>query len=351
LTVLSLVIVSHRSAATVGTAIASFRAEAQRLGISAEVVVVDQSEDAAQARQVRGAGADTVLDRPNRGYAAGLNTGLGVAAGTVVFLANADLEFRPGSVGALLDALSGPWSIVGPQFELAGWRFPPADEQSPRAALRRWLVARAAGSSPLAWRRSYRQQVGRWEQVWRATEPVEVPTLSGALLALRAETAALLGPLDEEYFLYFEETDWLRRARRRGMRLAVVPRAGVEHRFGGSTGALMRPELFAASKRRYFRRWFGRRGDWVARLPAVARHALPPSDGAASCAVDGFWLLSPSPSGLPGVGRRCAQENEAAPWEAARDFAAAGEPRATWTLLASDRSGVRYIDSVAPAAR
>jgi hypothetical protein len=45
----SLVLVAYRSSAAAPAAVASFRAEAARLGVSSEVILVDHSEDPNEA--------------------------------------------------------------------------------------------------------------------------------------------------------------------------------------------------------------------------------------------------------------------------------------------------------------
>ena len=44
-----------------------------------------------------------------------------------------------------------------------------------------------------------------------------------------------VGPLDERYFLYWEDIDWSARARRAGWRVVYVPGSRVWHKLGAST--------------------------------------------------------------------------------------------------------------------
>lgn len=302
----SLILVTWRSSAVAGRAVASFRREVESLGLAGEVVLVDHSEDAREVDRLRELAPDRLLVRPNRGYAAGVNAGVAAAAGEVLLLANPDVELAAGSLAALLAALESGWEVVGPQFVLADFLFPPADLQSPAEEIWRWL----ATLSPGLWRRHLRREVGRWRRVWEAPGPVSVPALSGALLALEARTAHDLGSWDEGYFLYFEESDWLRRAVRAGRRLAVAPAARVRHAWGHAARPGDYDPVFAASRRRYFRRGFGALGEWVTALPSgappVPPRSLPPpgAPGALPAAPELLWLLSPSPLGFPAAGAR-----------------------------------------------
>lgn len=295
---LSLVLVAHRSSALLSGACDAFRKGAAEAGLRGEVVVVEQSEDAGERERVAALLPERLLERPNRGYAAGINAGIEAARGEILLVGNPDVELASGAVPALLDALKQGWDVVGPQFELAGFRFPPADPQTPGAELRRWLATTGAGR----WQRFWRSELERWERVWLASAPVAVPTLSGALLAFHRGVWESLGPWDEGYFLYFEETEWLLRGAHKGLRLAVVPTARASHAWGHAADPVAQQGRWASSRRRYFQRNFPWSGPLVARLPPGG---MPFSSGpwpppGELMETRGLrWLLSPSSSGLP----------------------------------------------------
>ncbi|MEM7480776.1 MAG: glycosyltransferase family 2 protein [Acidobacteriota bacterium] len=301
---MSLVAVAFRSAAELPVAVESFRAETLAAGATAEVVVVDHSENPAEHDRLGVARPDVLVARPNRGYAAGLNAGIERATGEVLFLANPDLRFLEGSVGALLAALGDGADLVGPQFELSGFSFAPAEPQTVLAERRK---ARA-GKSPSAWFRALRREVARCRRVWEAEGPVAVPQLSGALIACRPETARAIGPWDEDFFLYFEETDWIDRASRAGYTVRIAPGARVEHRWGHAAAPAESGEIYARSRQRYFERRgpLGRRAArWrfgsvpfaLAELPALRQREVG----------DAWWLASPAPLGMPAGGLRSSE--------------------------------------------
>ncbi len=291
---LSLVLVAYRSSAVLPRAVAAFRRELATTALDGEVIVVEHSEDASEAERVEAVKPDLLLRRDNRGYAAGVNAGLAAARGETVLVGNPDVELHPGALGVLLDAWRDGWTVVGPQLELAGASFPPAEEQTPAAERAR----RRALRGPHAWQRYLRRELRTWSRVWNAPAPQPVETVSGALLAFPSSLAARIGPWDEDYFLYFEETDWLRRVRRDGGRLAVVPKARATHRWGHAARPELWGERFAASQRRYYRRWF----PWLGPLSLRLRAHAPPAARAWSEAPAGTewrWLLSPSTAGFP----------------------------------------------------
>jgi GT2 family glycosyltransferase len=275
-------------------ALAAFRREAATVGLAAETVVVDHSEDAGEAEGVAASLPDRLLVLPNRGFAAGINAGVAAARGRRLLLGNPDVELGPGSLAPLLAALQDGWGVVGPQFELAGFRFPPADPQGAGAELARHLAPRGERG----WGRFMRRELERWRRVWEAQGTVAVPTLSGALLACSRTTFDRLGPWDEGYFLYFEETDWLRRAPSAGVRPGIVTASTATHRWGHSAHPGHWEPRFAASRARYYRRHHPLLAPLLLALPGAPPPA-PRSWETAPTGEDWRWLLSPSPTGFP----------------------------------------------------
>ena len=89
--------------------------------------------------------------------------------------------------------------------------------------------------------------------------PTPYDWISGASMLIRREVVEQVGFLDESYFLYYEETDYCRRARARGWTCWFVPASRVVHLVGQSTGVTSRttltrrrPTYWFQSRRRYF---------------------------------------------------------------------------------------------------
>lgn len=70
----------------------------------------------------------------------------------------------------------------------------------------------------------------------------EVDYITGCALFASASSFEIVGLLDDNFFLTFEETDWCYRARKEGFRCVVIPEAVLWHKvsssFGGSTSPL-----------------------------------------------------------------------------------------------------------------
>lgn len=101
------------------------------------------------------------------------------------------------------------------------------------------------------------------------TRPVD--WLSGAALFFRRDVFEAAGLFDEAYFLYYEETDLMLRARRAGWRCWFVPDARAVHHQGKSLEAArgagaprIAPEYWYRSRARYFRKNHGAAGAFLA---------------------------------------------------------------------------------------
>jgi GT2 family glycosyltransferase len=111
-----------------------------------------------------------------------------------------------------------------------------------------------------------------------------VDWVAGASMLVRREVFDHIGLIDEAYFLYFEEVDFLLRAKRAGFETYYVPDSRVVHHVGASTGvsdhrkaAKRVPEYWWDSRRRYFLKNHGALGAAVADvawLLGFSLHAL-----------------------------------------------------------------------------
>jgi GT2 family glycosyltransferase len=70
-------------------------------------------------------------------------------------------------------------------------------------------------------------------------EAREVEVVMGACMLLRREAIAEVGPCDEDYFLFSEETDWCYRFRQAGWEVVFFPGAECTHVRGAAHGGRM----------------------------------------------------------------------------------------------------------------
>jgi hypothetical protein len=69
----------------------------------------------------------------------------------------------------------------------------------------------------------------------KLSDPVVVDWVSGACMVIRSRTIEEIGPMDERFFMYFEDADLCRRAREAGWLVYYLPQVEVLHHTGASS--------------------------------------------------------------------------------------------------------------------
>lgn len=257
----SIVVVNYRTEGMAARAVEAARASAGAAEV--EAVVVDNGSTAESAARLETALPDaTVIGlAENRGFAAGVNAGLGRATGRTLLLLNSDAFPRDDAVARLLAYLDDhPRAgvvaprVVGPDGELqvnAFRRFP---------NLLTLFFDFCLPLHPLARTRLHPHAVApaRFDG---ASGPVA--HAMGAALLVRRAAADAAGPLDDGFFLYLEETEWQRRIAAAGWEVHLEPSAVVTHADKGSDAEsqVFSPHYFASAERYY-------------RSPAAARRTM-----------------------------------------------------------------------------
>jgi GT2 family glycosyltransferase len=109
-----------------------------------------------------------------------------------------------------------------------------------------------------------------------ANQAQPVDWLVGAALMIRSEAWQQIGPLDEGFFMYFEELDWCRRCRAGGWEIHYLPTAQIIHHEAKSSEQVLtaRTIRFQRSKLRYYRKYYGPNWALTIRLFLLATFAF-----------------------------------------------------------------------------
>lgn len=304
---LAVVLVHYHTPDLLRPACDALVADAEAGGIELEGLVIDNGSGPEDRGALQALPFPCLDPGRNLGYAGGVNLGFRETTADVVVVMNPDVEVLPGCLAALTEALEDGAAAAGPRFywdRHKHFLLPPTEEVSRRAELLRMLAERRP-----AWAARAR---GRWRhharRHWIARAPLTTYDLSGALLALRRSAWRRVGAFDEEYRLYFEETDWLLRLRSSGLVARFVPAAEAVHLFAQSTAAQRRADAwFLESHRRFRRRAYGGTFTRLLELAGPPRKPLAVEDPprGEDCGRRAAWLeVSSSPIGYPAAGRR-----------------------------------------------
>jgi N-acetylglucosaminyl-diphospho-decaprenol L-rhamnosyltransferase len=256
------VVVTHNSAAHLDRLLESF---SRGLGDQrARLVFVDNASADDTVARLRRRGGHEVLAQPdNRGYAAAINVGMAATRdAAAVLVLNPDLSLGPGSIPALMAAAREPGvGIVVPQIRTPTGALYPSLRREP-------TVGRALGTALLGGRVAGRfarlSETVTDERRYRHRDDVDWAT--GAAMLVTRRCADAVGPWDESFFLYSEETDFARRARAAGFRVLYEPAALVTHTGGPAETSPRLRSMLVVNRLRYFRRRHGR-------LPSAAFYA------------------------------------------------------------------------------
>lgn len=199
---------------------------------SMEIIVVDNAsqDDSVTSVHLHHPDVKVIVNQDNLGFAKANNIGFAAARGRAMCLVNTDVIALDGVIDTL-------WRYLEehPRVALVGPRT--YDEHMvTRQNCRRFpSLANALGDH--LWLKRTGLFPGRSlpPSTYGHTHPAEV--LSGCFLMVRREAMDRVGPLDEDFFFYGEDTDWGRRFSDAGWGCTYHPAAEAIHIGGGSSTA------------------------------------------------------------------------------------------------------------------
>jgi N-acetylglucosaminyl-diphospho-decaprenol L-rhamnosyltransferase len=197
----------------------------------------------------------------NGGYGYGINlawrrTQTQAEPPDYLYVINSDAFVDPGSLARLVDFMD-----ANPGAGIAGSRIHGPDGATQVAAFRFPSLLgelEQALRLGLATRLLCKQRIAMPEPA----ASCEVDWISGSSMLIRRQVFEQIGAFDEEFFLYFEETDFCRSARRSGWKVWYVADAPVTHLGSVSTGlgdaSRRMPSYWFDSRHRYLLKHHGR---------------------------------------------------------------------------------------------
>lgn len=249
----AVVIVNYRTAELSEHCLESVAATAGALTL--EMVIVDNASGDGGPERLRAScpQASVVEMSHNLGFAAGVNAGFRHTATELVMVLNPDSELRAGSLEALLAHMRAHprTGVLAPLVEHPDGRLAPNGyRRFPNLALLALDLCVPVGYAlePLPALHPY---VMSPASLRAGERPAWV---SGAVMLVRRAAYEQAGPLDEGFFLYFEETEWQERVLASGWGIEVLPHARACHLMrGGGEAAHSHSPYFLASAVRYLR--------------------------------------------------------------------------------------------------
>lgn len=259
---ISVVIVSRNTAALLRDCLASiFNASPDTP--PTETIVVDNGSSDGSAAMVKKdfPSVRLIENRDNPGFSKATNQGIRASTGPYVLLLNSDTLLERETLAYLADFMDRrpEAGACGARLVMADGRVQPYlfGSDPTLSYLVRRALKRAFFAAPL--------------HDWETRDLMEVDWASGACLMTRREALNKAGLLDEEMFMYFEDTDLCLRIRGAGWKVYYNPGVTVTH-LGGQSALRdkERRSAYFVSLRYFYRKHYGhgaRAALWLLLLP------------------------------------------------------------------------------------
>jgi len=202
-----------------------------------ETVIVDHGSTDGTLELVRERFPELQLvEEENRGLAFGWNTGIARTSGRYVLLLNSDAWLDDGALDALVGCAGEhpDAAVVGPRLRYPDGRLQRSVRGYPtlwRLATEFFFLRRLAPRS--------RTLNAFYGAGFDHASVRDAKVLMGAVWLVRRAAIDEVGPADDTFFLFSEETDWAYRFTRAGWKLLFCPDAGATHVYAASHKGLL----------------------------------------------------------------------------------------------------------------
>lgn len=225
-----------------------------------EIILID---NASTDRSIERLQADfpqvsLILNKENIGFGRANNLGISMAEGKYLFLLNSDTLLRSDAILTFFNYMEMPEhqniaccgasliTIEGAK-QVSYGNFPSISE-----------VFATLGPG-IFYKNYYRKHLSSGVKVY-CMEPHSVDYISGADLFIRKATLAQIGLFDEDFFLYFEETELAFRMRKKGYLSVILPNVEIVHLEGSSHRSdqiLEKNRIYAFNRILFFKKCYG----------------------------------------------------------------------------------------------
>jgi GT2 family glycosyltransferase len=218
--------------------------------ISFEIWIVDNASTDGSQESVKTAFPDIHLieNDQNRGFAAANNQAFKQMSGRYALLLNSDAALTEDAALTLLSFMD-----VMPNVGMACGQLVNPDG-SLQNSIANFPTLLALISNETLLRILFPQKYPSKRRVY--TSPIPVESGIGACLMVRKTAMDCVGVFDENYFFFFEETDWAYRMQREGWQIYFVPSARIIHAQGKSAGSSVSSRImFYRSRYIFLKKW------------------------------------------------------------------------------------------------
>lgn len=231
-TQIAVVILNYKMRHFVEQCVRSVAGDAAACGLTVQLVVVDNdSRDevlAWVAHEVPN--AITVQTGGNFGFAHGVNAGLRACRASYYFVLNPDAHFTQSNTLHGLYA----WMEAHPRVGVCGPRLINDDGSLQYSCMKfpSLTIQLLRRSSLSLWPFVARRIDSFLMRQWAHDTERPIDWLMGSALFIRDTALQAVGPLDEQFWMYYEDTDWSRRFWQKGWPVYYLPHITLMHHHG-----------------------------------------------------------------------------------------------------------------------
>lgn len=223
--------------------------------VNFEVIVIDNASTDRSSEMVRSEFSQAFLieNTENKGFATANNQGMAIANGRYVLLLNSDTLVLNNAIATTLS-----FADAHQEAAVVGCRVLNPDRTLQSTCFMFPSILNMLLSSSYLYKLFPNSKFFGRERMtwWNRSDIRQVDVVSGCFMLVRRKAIEQTGMLDEQYFMYAEETDWCYRFKQVGWKILFTPDSQIIH-FGGQSSKQVALEMalqLRASILQFFRK-------------------------------------------------------------------------------------------------
>ncbi|MCH7591021.1 glycosyltransferase, partial [PVC group bacterium] len=223
---ISAILINHNTREMALNCLTALADVLETLPLDHEIIVVDNnSSDGSQEafQSAWGSRIELIENRVNRGFSQAVNQGLRKSIGTMILLINSDVILNDEALKAMVAYIKAHPDCGMVSIQLLDEDGKKQNSYDVYPRLRTEVLGK-----PLT------RYLTRCFGAHRSPkdEVMMVESLVGACFLVSREALGVVGPMDERYYFFMEETEWCYRMNRQGFHIAFLPQVNVIHKQG-----------------------------------------------------------------------------------------------------------------------
>lgn len=213
----------------------------QTKGNSFEVIVIDNASTDGSVKMIKSNFSQVFIieNTENRGFAAANNQGMKISKGRYVLLLNSDTIVLDRAI-----AKSVAFADANPEAAVVGCRVLNTNRTLQSTCFMFPSILNMLLSTTYLYKLFPRSKFFGRERMtwWKGDGMREVDVMTGCFMLVRREAIEQVGMMDEQFFMYAEETDWCYQFKEAGWKVMFTPCAEIIH-LGGQSSKKIATEM------------------------------------------------------------------------------------------------------------